>query len=71
MKKILEELKRVRYLRHVVLALARADQEQYEEVKSMLFDLPQDVTILWIDGDRIQALFQMLEEHGLSARRRR
>ncbi len=66
MKKILEELKRVCYLRHVVLALARADQEQYEEVKSMLFDLPQDVTILWIDGDRIQALFQMLEEHGLS-----
>jgi glucosyl-3-phosphoglycerate synthase len=67
MQGILDELKQVRYLRHIVVALARANRQQYEEVKSLFAELPQEVTVLWIDGDRIQALFQMLEKHGLSA----
>ncbi|MFN8008603.1 MAG: glycosyl transferase [Terriglobia bacterium] len=67
MRGILEELKHVRYLRHIVVALAKANQQQYEDVKSLFAGHPQEVTVLWIDGERIQALFERLEKQGLTA----
>jgi glucosyl-3-phosphoglycerate synthase len=67
MKLIVEKLSEVRYLRHIVLVLGRADREQYLQARNFFHDFPQEVTFLWIDGPRIQKLFHLLEEHGLSA----
>jgi len=67
MRKIADELMRVRYLRRIVVALGRADRNQYERACTFLEQLPQAVTILWIDSPRIQALFRLLEENGLCA----
>jgi|YNPBryBLVA2012_1023415.scaffolds.fasta_scaffold00093_35 glucosyl-3-phosphoglycerate synthase len=67
MRRIAEELARVRYLRRIVVALGRADQSQYERVTRFFEDFPQPVTILWIDSPRIQGLFRLLEAQGLSA----
>ena len=64
---ILAELKQVSYLRHIVLALARADYRQYLKVREVLKGLARPVTVLWIDGERIQNIFMQLERHGLSA----
>ncbi len=67
MRRIADELARVRYLRRIVVALGRADQSQYERVVRFFEDFPQPVTILWIDSPRIQELFRLLEAQGLSA----
>jgi glucosyl-3-phosphoglycerate synthase len=67
MQRILEELEKVRYLRHIVVALARATKEQQRYVASILDRFPVRSTLLWIDGDRIQRLFGLLNERGLSA----
>ena len=63
MQGILAELSRVTYLRQIVLALARADLRQYSQVKKLLRGLPGHVTVLWIDGERMQILFRLLEKH--------
>jgi len=67
MKRILDELCQVRYLRHIVLALARATREQYQQVLELVQVLPQKVIVLWIESDRVQDLFQLLGKQGLSA----
>ena len=59
MIRIRAELARVRYLRRIVVVLGRADARQYEHVREFFKDF-SNVTILWVDGERTQALFQML-----------
>jgi glucosyl-3-phosphoglycerate synthase len=61
------ELREVSYLRHIVVALAKATWKQNQHVKALLGDFPQPVTVLWIDGERIRHLFRLLEKQGLSA----
>ena len=56
----------VRYLREIVLALGRADRQQFGEVRRFFADMPQPVTILWNDSDRLRDLYQTLEDNGLS-----
>lgn len=65
MRRIAAELARVRYLRHIVVSLGRADRKQYERVKQFFDGFPHPVTILWVDGERIQRLLRMLEDKGL------
>jgi glucosyl-3-phosphoglycerate synthase len=67
MQRILEELEKVHYLRRMVVVLARATREQQRHVASILSGFPVQSTLLWIDGDRIQRLFGLLNERGLSA----
>ena len=66
--RILNELKQVNYLRHIVVALGRATWKEFLQVRSLfLSDFPQPVTVLWIDGERNQHLFRLLEKYGISA----
>lgn len=67
MRRIVPELRQVRYLQRIVVTLGRATREEYERACSFFQDYYTPVTVLWIDGDRIQKLFRMLEERGLSA----
>lgn len=67
MSRIACELANVRYLRHIVVALAQATRDQYDRVAAFFNDFPQPVTILWIDSERIQKLFRRLDESGLAA----
>ena len=66
MQRIALQLRDVTYLRRIVVALARASQAEYENVRSLFRDFPVPVTVLWIDGERIQRLFGLLEERGLT-----
>ena len=67
MQLIVSELRRVRYLQRIVVALGRASQEQYDRARAFFDGFYTPVTLLWIDSARIQALLKMLEERGISA----
>ncbi len=67
MHQILAELKKVRYLRHIVLALDKATREQHQYVASLLNGFPSRVTLLWMNSERTQKLLQLLDGRGLSA----
>jgi glucosyl-3-phosphoglycerate synthase len=67
MRQIVSELAHVRYLKQVVVALGRAGEAEYRRARDFFKDFTTQVTFLWMDGDRIQRLLALLEEHGLSA----
>ena len=67
MRQIVTELAHIRYLRQVVVTLGRASKAEYQRARDFFKDFPTPVTILWMDGDRIQRLLALLEESGLSA----
>lgn len=64
MKKILEELKKVKYLYKIILGLDRATKEQYEEVKKIMSTLEVEVDILWNDGPKMKKLYKKLQDEG-------
>ena len=63
LKHIVEELTRVPYLREVVVALGRANREQFFHAVEFFSVLPQETRVLWIDGERIQTLLRLLVEN--------
>ncbi len=67
MQRIVEDLTHVSYLRHIVVALGRANRDEYEAAKAFFKDFPQPVTIVWVDGPQMQDLLSLLENRGLSA----
>jgi glucosyl-3-phosphoglycerate synthase len=67
MAKIARELREVRYLKRIVLALGRANREQYEHAKSFFDGCRTPVTVIWIDSEPVQRLLRMLDDMGLSA----
>jgi glucosyl-3-phosphoglycerate synthase len=67
MQRIVTELRKVRYLQRIVVVLARANQEQFDKARSYFSDFYTPVDVIWIDSERIQSLFRMLEERGLGA----
>lgn len=66
MQRIASELRQVRYLQRIVVSLGRATREQFNRVRSFFGDFYTPVTIIWVNGDRLQGLLGMLEEKGLS-----
>ncbi len=64
--RILEELKKVRYLRQIVVSLDRANAEQFAFAKHFFSKLSTDVKIIWQDGPRLTALYKLLENNSLS-----
>jgi glucosyl-3-phosphoglycerate synthase len=67
MQRIVRELREVRYLRRIVLALARADRSQYERAMEFFEGFHTPVTCIWIDSPRTQRLFRLLDEVQLPA----
>ncbi len=67
MRRIVDELANVNYLRHIVVALGRAGPGEYATVKDFFRDFPHPVTILWMDDPPIQDLLSLLGYRGLFA----
>jgi glucosyl-3-phosphoglycerate synthase len=66
MTAIIAELARVRYLKQIVVTLGRTNEVEYRHVQKLFRGFPLPVTIIWIDGERVQRLIAMLEENGLT-----
>lgn len=67
MRGIVTELAKVTYLREIVVALGKASYNDFQSARAFFRDFPCRVTFLWIDSERIQRLFALLEENKLSA----
>jgi len=67
MRRIVDEIAKVRYIHQIVVTLGRTNAEEFQKAKAFFRNFPYPVTFLWMDGDRIQSLLRMLEERGLSA----
>ncbi len=67
MKGIFEELSRVGYVSQIVCTLAQADERQFKKARRMFTDLPHETKVIWNDGKRLQSIYHLLEENGISA----
>ena len=67
---IIEELKDVNYLHRIVVALDRADEDDYRRALEFFSGLPQETTIVWLDGPRASSIFRRFEEERLVQRER-
>ena len=67
MRGIVDELARVDYLQHIVVALGRATRAEYQQARAFFAGFPHAVTFLWVDSPPVQALLRTLEQRGLSA----
>ena len=63
---IIENLKSATYISDIVVGLDQANKEQFEHAKEFFGELPQNVHILWNDGDRLLALDAQLKEKNLA-----
>lgn len=64
LKKILKQLKEVRYLNEIVITLGRANEKEFRHAQEFFSVLPNH-KIIWDDGDRMTAIFNLLEESSL------
>ncbi len=68
--RIMDEIQRVRYLHSVVVALGGAPEEShFREAKEYFGRLrtpERDVKVVWVDGPRIQGVFQEIQEREIS-----
>lgn len=67
--RIMGELEKVRYLREIVVTMGQTHRDEYERARTFFCCLPQKVNLIWNDGPRIQSLYYMLGEKGLSVGR--
>ena len=67
MARIAGDLREVRYLQRIVVALGRATPEQFARAKDFFRDFYTPVTVIWMDGAKVQRLLEMLRDRGLSA----
>jgi glucosyl-3-phosphoglycerate synthase len=65
MRRICEELEQARYLRQIVVALDRANEDQLAEARAFFDGFSQQVDFLWISGPRVQRLFHLLRDSEL------
>ena len=61
---IMKQLKKVKYLKEIVLCLDAADQKQFKEVRKAFAD-QRNFNIIWNDGPLMKKLYQLLEENNL------
>lgn len=67
MRPMVDELGRTKYLKQVVVTLGRCSQDEFRRAVDFFRGFPMPVAFLWMDGERIQKLLDLLREHGLPA----
>jgi glucosyl-3-phosphoglycerate synthase len=65
LKGIVRELKEVKYVKEIVVALGPASEEEFRYAKKFFSVLPQKTSIIWNSGPRISELYQAIESEGL------
>lgn len=62
LRRVVKELAQVKYLSQVVVGLDKATKRDWEKARKFFRQLPQEPTLLWNDGPRIQKLYEKLRE---------
>ena len=63
---ILRELREVRYLRRIVVAIGGCTREQFEEASARFRRFQVPVTPIWMESPEIQGIYELLESKDLS-----
>ncbi len=63
--RIVEELKRVKYLKQIVISLGQATAEEYRHAREFFAPLPQEKVLVWNNGPRVNALYEILRQNGI------
>ena len=63
MPKIVEELKKIKYLYKIVLSLDRATRKQFENVKEIMSEIPSNVKIVWHDGPNMKKIYKEIQDN--------
>lgn len=64
--KIVEELRHVKYLKNVIVAVGRANAEEFLEAKKFFAVLPQKPKLIWCTGPTVQSIYDLLGENGIN-----
>ena len=64
--KIIQELKDVRYLKNIIVAVGRANAEEFNQAKRFFSALPQRPKLIWCTGPRIEGIYELFEENGIN-----
>ena len=67
MQKIIDELKKIKYIHKIILGLDKATKEEFIKVKKIMSQIPYEVDILWNDGPRMQDIFKYLNKNGFDS----
>jgi hypothetical protein len=66
LKNIIKELKQVKYIKQIVVGIDGANLREFKKAKKTFSALPQNTSLLWNDGPKIQRLYKKLEDADLS-----
>ena len=66
--RIIEELKHVNYLHRIVIALDGADESDYRRALEFFSELPQETTVVWVDGPNAGEIFRRFSDANLVER---
>ena len=66
-KGIVDELKKVRYIKEIVLSLGRASDDEFRKAQEFMSVIPYDVRIIHNEGKRVKEIYATLERNGLWA----
>ncbi len=64
---IVQEIAKVKYIDQVIVSLGRFSEEQQKHAREFFSPLPQDVKLIWNDGERVKKLYYLLDSEGISA----
>jgi glucosyl-3-phosphoglycerate synthase len=64
--KIIQELKDVRYLKNIIVAVGRANAEEFNQAKRFFSVLTQRPKLIWCTGPRIEGIYELFEENGIN-----
>ncbi|HTV01091.1 MAG TPA: hypothetical protein VMF13_11155 [Luteitalea sp.] len=65
MPRIVSELRRVPYLKRLVVSLDRADATQFDAARRAFDDFPTPVSVVWHDGPRLAELYREMHAAAL------
>jgi glucosyl-3-phosphoglycerate synthase len=65
LKKIIQELKDVQYIKEVVVTLGPASDKEFLNAKQFFSSLPQKTRIIWNNGKHIKKLYKAIESEDL------
>ncbi len=67
MKGIVEELKKAKFIKEIVLSLGPATDEEFKRVREFLSVLPQEVSVIHNSGKRIVEIYGIFDKEGVGA----
>jgi glucosyl-3-phosphoglycerate synthase len=62
LKNILNELKKIKYIKDVVVTLGPASEEEFQYAREFFSVLPQNTRIIWNSGQRIDEIYRAIED---------